>query len=61
MPKLNMRRLDRFGTSYEEGADFAEGAELSGIAEPAARINFGRGRGIRDERVLDVNEAGVAE
>ena len=51
----------RLFAGYEEGADFAEGAELGGVAEPSAGICVGRGSGIWDQFVDDAGEAGGAE
>ena len=50
-----------FRTVDEEGAELAEGAELSGVAEPAAGVDLGDGSGIGDADVSDVCEASVAE
>ncbi len=45
----------------EQCAHLAEGAELSGISKPAARVGFGRGSGIGNLAMRDIGEARVAE
>ena len=51
----------RLGAVDQESAHFAEGAELGGVAEPAACTGIGRGRWIGDELVRDFAEACVAK
>ena len=49
------------GAVDEQRAHFAEGAQLGSVAEPAAGVGFGRGRGVGDALLRDVGEAGIAE
>jgi len=45
----------------EQGALGFEGAQLGGIAEPAAGVILGRWRRIKDTVVSNVGEAGIAK